>query len=186
MKLRNKLTAITAAAMLAFTGAGFAAWTFTNDASADSAANIAITAEAEDGVLEVKSPANLYIILDQAGIYYAASADAAAADAITTLDLTYTTTADPALGVDMGVTFSFAFGSLDGWTTYVDGLSNPEAKTLTMVKGANDVSFTLPSLSYTDAKPSKESEYNAMKTALDGKQITITVTANAAADDVAD
>ena len=29
MKLRNKLAAITAAAMLAFTGVGFAAWTFT-------------------------------------------------------------------------------------------------------------------------------------------------------------
>lgn len=30
MKLRNKLAAITAAAMLAFTGVGFAAWVFTN------------------------------------------------------------------------------------------------------------------------------------------------------------
>lgn len=30
MKLRNKIAAITAAAMVAFTGVGFAAWTFTN------------------------------------------------------------------------------------------------------------------------------------------------------------
>ena len=34
MKLRNKIAAITAAAMLAFTGVGFAAWTFTTERSA--------------------------------------------------------------------------------------------------------------------------------------------------------
>ena len=35
MKLRNKIAAITAAAMLAFTGVGFAAWTFTNVENAE-------------------------------------------------------------------------------------------------------------------------------------------------------
>ena len=37
MKLRNKIAAITAAAMLAFAGTGFAAWVFTNTVSTDDA-----------------------------------------------------------------------------------------------------------------------------------------------------
>lgn len=54
MKLRNKIAAITAAAMLAFTGVGFAAWTFTKEVN-QSVENISgvVTAavEAKDNIV---------------------------------------------------------------------------------------------------------------------------------------
>ena len=44
MKLRNKLAAITAAAMLAFTGIGFGAWIFGHEATANETVTPAVTA----------------------------------------------------------------------------------------------------------------------------------------------
>ena len=53
MKLRNKLAAITAAAMLAFTGVGFAAWTFNNSHEQETELGNYVTSaiEANDVVL---------------------------------------------------------------------------------------------------------------------------------------
>ena len=47
MKLRNKIAAITAAAMLAFTGVGFAAWVFTKDVSSEAPVTSVVTAAIE-------------------------------------------------------------------------------------------------------------------------------------------
>ena len=184
MKLRNKIAAITAAAMLAFTGIGFAAWTFNKDVTTDSTANIVVTAESEQGTLAINTT-DLYIILDQAGISYAT--DEAGANPVTELEATYTAVADGNLGENMDVTFTLEFsGATSDWSYYVEGLIDPSAQTITTVNGDNDLSFALPALSYTEHKPSTESEYDAMKAALDGKQLTLTVTADAAADNVAD
>ena len=68
MKLRNKIAAITAAAMLAFTGVGFAAWTFTktvND-SATITSNVTCGIEANNlkvynGSTEIE---NVYVVFD--------------------------------------------------------------------------------------------------------------------------
>ena len=62
MKLRNKLAAITAAAMLAFAGIGFAAWTFNKDVQETSQATIVVTDESEKGTLEILTT-DLYVIL---------------------------------------------------------------------------------------------------------------------------
>lgn len=63
MKLRNKLAAITAATMLAFTGIGFAAWTFTNTVNANSTASSGVVAAIEAKQLDVDHNA-LYLICD--------------------------------------------------------------------------------------------------------------------------
>lgn len=184
MKLRNKIAAITGAATLAFAGAGFAAWVFNKDVTEASTANVVVTTESEEGTLVINT-SSLYIILDQAEIYYAS--DAAGSSRVTALAATYTAVADGNLGENMSVTFSLAFsGAVTEWSTYVSGLADPAAQTIATVNGANNISFTLPALSYTASKPSTESEYDTMKAALDGKTLTLTVTANAAADDVAD
>lgn len=184
MKLRNKIAAITAASMLAFAGAGFAAWTFNKDVSDTSTANVVVTSESEQGTLEIETT-SLYIILDQAGIFYAE--DNAGANPVTELEATYTAVAAGNLGENMDVTFTLEFsGAVAAWSTYVNGLVDPASQTITTVNGANQVLFTLPTLTYTAAKPSTESEYDAMVTALDGQTLTLTVTADAAADDVAD
>lgn len=184
MKLRSKLTVITAALILVLVGVGFAAWTFNKDVATDTTGLVAITAESEQGELAITT-ASLYIILDQAGIYYAT--DAAGQNAITAIEATYTAVADGNLGENMSVTFSLAFSGTDAaWTNYISGLTVPANQTETVVNGANTISFTLPALTYTANKPSTESEYDTMVAALAGKSLTLTITADAAADDIAD
>ena len=184
MKLRNKIAAITAASMLAFAGVGFAAWVFNKDVETTSTANVVVTTESEQGTLTINTT-SLYIILDQAEIFYAS--DAAGTSKITKLEATYTAVAAGNLGENMDVTFSLAFsGAIDAWSNYVNGLVDPASQTITTVNGANAVEFALPALTYTANKPSTESQYDDMYAALNGKTLTLTVTANAAADDVAD
>lgn len=184
MNLKNKLAAITAAAMLAFAGVGFAAWTFNKDVQETSQATVVVTEESEKGTLEILTT-DLYVILDQAEIFYAS--DAEGANKVTKLDAKYTAEADGNLGENMDVAFDLAWsGAVADWSTYVSGLEDVDLGTKTVVNGENALSFDLPALSYTSAKPSTESEYDAMKAALDGKTLTITITADAVADDVAD
>ena len=184
MKLKNKLAAISAATMLAFTGVGYAAWTFNKDTNDTKNATVSVLAESEKGTLAISDTA-LYIILDQAGISYAS--DAAGEHPVTTLTATYTAEANGTLGENMDVDFDLAWGeAVEDWAYYVNGLTDVDAGTHTMVNGANAVSITLPTLTYTAHKPSTESEYDAMKTALNGATLTLTVTADAAADNVND
>jgi len=70
MKLRQKLAAITAAAMLAFTGVGFAAWTFNNTVVAEKQGTGYVTSAMDLKGLEVTSPENLYVVFDQAKPYW--------------------------------------------------------------------------------------------------------------------
>lgn len=180
MKLTNKLAAITAASMLSFAGVGFAAWTFNKDASISSTANIAVLAETELGTLTITTT-NLYIILDQSGIYYAT--DAAGENPITQLVANYTAVADGTYGANMDIDFTltWSIGSV-AWTNYVSGLTSVSLGTVTVDNGSNELLFTLPTLTYTANKPSTKSEYDTMKEALNGKSLTITITADAAAD----
>lgn len=69
MKLRNKLTAITAASMLAFAGVGFAAWTFTKTVADSATTTGQVTAAIEAHELKVQDSAGndvsgLYLICD--------------------------------------------------------------------------------------------------------------------------
>ena len=68
MKLRNKIAAITAAAMLAFTGVGFAAWTFTKELNSNAQIETKVTAAIEAKDLKVKAGTQevtkLYLICD--------------------------------------------------------------------------------------------------------------------------
>lgn len=69
MKLRNKLAAITAAAMLAFAGAGFAAWTFTKSVNDSASIEGKVTAAIEADGLEIQDGSGnqvsaLYLICD--------------------------------------------------------------------------------------------------------------------------
>ena len=68
MKLRNKIAAITAAAMLAFTGVGFAAWTFTKTIEANTTATSKVTCGIEANNLSVYNGSaeieNIYVVFD--------------------------------------------------------------------------------------------------------------------------
>lgn len=68
MKLRNKIAAITAAAMLAFTGVGFAAWTFTKTIEDNTTATSKVTCGIEANNLSVYNGSieieNIYVVFD--------------------------------------------------------------------------------------------------------------------------
>ena len=68
MKLRNKIAAITAAAMLAFTGVGFAAWTFTKTVEDSVTATSKVTCGIEANNLKVYNGdteiENIYVVFD--------------------------------------------------------------------------------------------------------------------------
>ena len=68
MKLRNKIAAITAAAMLAFTGVGFAAWTFTKTVEDSVTATSKVTCGIEANNLNVYNGdtkiENIYVVFD--------------------------------------------------------------------------------------------------------------------------
>ena len=106
MKLRNKIAAITAAAMLAFTGVGFATWTFTKtvEDSVTSTSKVTCGIEANNlkvynGDTEIDTEIeNIYVVFDAPttadgnrkageGIFYCSDITSPSTTKITTLKL---------------------------------------------------------------------------------------------------
>ena len=109
MKLRNKIAAITAAAMLAFTGVGFAAWTFTKTVEDSITATSKVTCGIEANNLKVYNGdteiyngdteiENIYVVFDAPttatgdrkageGIFYCTDLASPSTTKITTLKL---------------------------------------------------------------------------------------------------
>ena len=102
MKLRNKIAAITAAAMLAFTGVGFAAWTFTKTVEDRVTATSKVTCGIEANNLKVYNGdteiENIYVVFDAPttatgdrkageGIFYCSDITSPSTTKITTLKL---------------------------------------------------------------------------------------------------
>ena len=102
MKLRNKITAITAAAMLAFTGVGFAAWTFTKTVEDSVTSTSKVTCGIEANNLKVYNGdteiENIYVVFDAPttatgdrkageGIFYCSDITSPSTTKITTLKL---------------------------------------------------------------------------------------------------
>lgn len=102
MKLRNKIAAITAAAMLAFTGVGFAAWTFTKTVEDSVTVTSKVTCGIEANNLKVYNGdteiENIYVVFDAPtaadgnrkageGIFYCTDLASPSATKITTLKL---------------------------------------------------------------------------------------------------
>lgn len=70
MKLRNKLAAITAAAMLAFTGVGFAAWTFNNSVAQKQEVGTYVTSAINAKNVALSGDTTVYLVLDQEKPYW--------------------------------------------------------------------------------------------------------------------
>ena len=188
MKLRNKLAAIAAAAMLAFTGVGFAAWTFTKSVDADVTVTdkVAVGIELTDDLalhnasgdaqvtalyLICDAPAGNSNVLAGAGVYWAT--DAAGANAITNVYLKGTVTKDNEDGVlDNKATVTIAFeadySALS--STYIDFGAAPAISDVSNVSTVNGTeyqsgNFALPSVDYLIV-PTSISELTDMNTAL--------------------
>ena len=193
MKLRNKLAVITTAAMIAFAGVGFAAWTFTNVETAQVNTiedKVAVGIELNDG-FKLYNAANdaevsaLYLICDApagkdyvlagSGVYWAT--DNAGANAITNVYIkgSLAKNMEDSVKDKTTVTVQFTAAHNLGVNDYVTfgAMTAPANLVINdLVAGNTDVqsaSFALPAVAYsaTEANiPHSISELTAMNTAL--------------------
>ena len=189
MKLRNKLAAITTAAMLAFAGVGYAAWTFTAQRNAEVATiedRVAVGIELTDdfalynasGDAEVTAlylicdaPAGEAGVLDGDGVYWAT--DAAGANAITNVYIKGTITKDAEDGVkDNKSTVEVAFTASHNLASnsYVSFGAMTAPANVTGISTADgttvqSASFALPAVAYISV-PTSVAQLTAMDTAL--------------------
>ncbi len=184
MRTSNKITLIAGLSAIALIGTGYAAWTFSADATAEAEGNVNITAKAEEvGTLKVADGQSFYLTLDQDSIKWMNSADATTATEVTTIKLEYSGSqaSDYKSGkaVEETIVVKMELGSneLSEYVTLGDMAADQE-KTY---KGEDkiEIDFTLPTASYVEANyPRNETAYDTMKAALDGKKITLNFTAS--------
>lgn len=204
MKLRNKIAAITAAAMLAFTGVGFASWAFTKTVEADvehvtgkvTAAIEAKGLSVEDG--SGNAVTGLYIICDAPtsaqladagvtgllpgeGLYWSTQADGS--DKITSLTLIgereYDANDIADITTYVGHFAADAVGAVNGtWLNIgsVAALSIDSASTA-IATSTVSTTWTLPALSYADI-PESVAEVNALETEVNALDITYSFSFN--------
>lgn len=178
MKLLNKVTLVSVLGCAAVVGTGFAAWTFNQSATAGSKANVLITSTATEGTLEA-SATQLYLILDQSEVYFSTSNDEATAleNKVTSITLTYTGSEESSDVSD--VSFSFTQNVSSSLTTYIS-VSEGSLSDAVALDNVKTVEFTLPTLTYTDNKPTTIAKYNEMKSAVADATITFSFTATVA------
>lgn len=190
MKLRNKLAVVTATSMLAFIGAGFAAWQFTTNEVAETAGSNLVTCAVEADDLSVDYT-TLYLILDAPadptgplnpgeGIFWSAAADGS--EPITSLTLTGSFNHNQEdLDFNHGVDYTFSCvesGDLAANTAYFNytagSFASGETGSSTTFADVEAV-YTLPTYAYVaDVKAYDEvADVTAMNTALNGKTLTL-------------
>lgn len=201
MKLRNKIAAITAAAMLAFTGVGFAAWTFTKsvDSEIDSITG-KVTAAIEAKELKVQDGSGndvtgLYLICDapagQAGlvaangIYWSTEADGKDGSGnkseITSLTLIGSVTEDDNNIADIAKYVGhFEMTSVAATTgTWVNIAAASLDTTVTSTSKDADVEYVwnLPAPSYA-VVPTSVAEVNSLETEVNALDLTFSFSFN--------
>lgn len=183
MKLRNKLAAITAAAMLAFAGAGFAAWTFNNNVEQEQEASVYVTSaiNAKDVVLSGNT--TVYLVLDQAKPYWSTAVnngskpvELANGKITVTPDYDLTNNND---GASWTYTVTSAIDVDSDIANYVNVTGfDTVNKTGTITAAGNEtiaaIDYDLPALSYTANKPLNYADYLDMLSDVNGKVITFT------------
>ena len=196
MKLRNKLAAITAAAMLAFTGVGFAAWTFTKTVEDSVTATSKVTCGIEANNLKVYNGdteiENIYIVFDAPttatgdrkageGIFYCTDLASPSTTKITTLKL---------VGQIDHIENDLHYGDVVEQVEFkVAETNNIPVEQVSFNAGSiadsvqdvvvddneYEAIYTLPTLDYVDA-PASLAELTAFDTAVSGKTILLAFT----------
>lgn len=173
----TKVALVAGVAALALVGTGYAAWHFSSDASVDVSGNVNIIAkDTEVGTLNLKAGQTFSIVLDQkedGGVYWADASGNKLNPANVVLEYK---------GIDRVVkeTISISMESdCSALETYVTFGADAEAQEFTWTGGtdAEEITFALPTVEYTDAYPLNETQYDAMVTALDGAEVTFTFSA---------
>ena len=184
MTLKNKISAITAATMLAFAGVGYAAWTFNGSVAQEAQEAAYATSAINAKNVTLSGNTTVYLVLDQAKPYWSTAVDTGSKPvelangkitvtpdydlqdqndgASWTYTITGTMTVDSAIATYVNAT---GFGSNDTLTGTVTAAG---AETIAAVN------FNLPALAYTASKPANYAEYQTMLTAVASAHITFT------------
>ena len=183
MKLRNKIAAITAAAMLAFAGVGYAAWTFNNSVAQEAEIPTYVTSAISAKNVELSGNTTVYLVLDQAKPYWSTAVDTGSKP-VELANGKITVTPDYDLqdqndGASWTYTLTSAIDVDSDIATYVDVTGfDTVAKTGTITAAGDEgiaaVDYTLPALAYTASKPNSFADYQTMLSAVDGAVITFT------------
>ena len=196
MKLRNKIAAITAADMLAFTGVGFAAWTFTKTIEANTTATSKVTCGIEANNLKVYNGSakieNIYVVFDAPttatgdrkageGIFYCTDLASPLTTKITTLKLVGQidhTENDLHYG-DAVEQVEFKVAETNNipveQVSFSAGSITDSVQDVVVDDNDYKAIYTLPTLDYVDA-PTSLDELNAFGAAVSGKTISLVFT----------
>ena len=196
MKLRNKIAAITAASMLAFTGVGFAAWTFTKTVEDSVTAASKVTCGIEANNLNVYNGdtkiENIYVVFDAPttatgdrkageGIFYCTDLASPSTTKITTLKL---------VGQIDHIENDLHYGDVVEQVEFkVAETNNIPVEQVSFNAGSiadsvqdvvvddneYEAIYTLPTLDYVDA-PASLDELTAFDAAVSGKTISLAFT----------
>ena len=197
MKLRNKLAAITAAAMLAFAGTGFAAWTFTKSVNDSASVSGKVTAAIEADELKVQDGAghdvsSLYLICDAPsgetglvagnGIYWSTENSNDYSKKIEALTLIGSVTEDDNdiadINTYVGHFESTATSAISGSWVNVAATSALNQTVTSESKNSNvQYVWNLPAVSYA-AVPTSVAEVNALETEVHGISLTFSFSFN--------
>lgn len=181
MKLRNKLAIITSASMLAFIGAGYAAWTFNNNVAQSQDASVYATSAINAKNVELSGNTTVFLVLDQAKPYWSVAVNNGSkpvelANGKITVSPDYDLT-DQNDGASWTYTITSAISVDAAIATYVnvtgfDTVNKTGTITAAGAEAIAEVDYDLPALAYTASKPSTYAEYEAMVAAVAGKVIT--------------
>ena len=182
MRTSNKITLIAGLSAIALVGTGYAAWTFSNDATTTAESNVNITTKAaEVGTLALADGQTFVLTLDQDFIGWQKTANDNNTSDVSTIKLEYTGSEEKdykggyAVDENIKVTMTADYGALSTYVTF-DALDADLTKEYTGTK--LEFEFNLPSVSYVDAKyPRNETDFDAMVTAIGSAKVNFTFTA---------
>lgn len=183
MTLKNKISAITAAAMLAFAGVGYAAWTFNNGVAQTAQENAYVTSAINAKNVVLSGNTTVYLVLDQAKPYWStAVSNGSKPVELENGKITVTPSYDLQNQND-GASWTYHLTSAinvdAAIATYVNvtGFDTVE-KTDTITAAGHEtiepVDYDLPALEYTASKPADYAAYQTMLSAVATAHITFT------------
>ena len=183
MTLKNKISAITAAAMLAFAGVGYAAWTFNNN----EAHSVQETAYATSAInaknVALSGNTTVYLVLDQDHPYWSTAVNNGSKPVeLANGKITVTPSYDLQNQND-GASWTYALTSaisVDEEISHyvnVSGFDTTTRNGTITAAGAQTIAavdYALPTLAYTANKPTNYAEYQDMLTNISAAHITFT------------
>ena len=181
--MKNKLSIITIASMLALVGTGFAAWTFNNNAAKDVEVGTYVTSAINAKDVTLSGNTTVYLVLDQAKPYWSTAVNTGSKP-VELANGKITVTPDYDLqnqndGASWTYTLTSSIDVDSDIANYVNVTGfDTTNKTGTIHASVGEtiapVDYNLPTLSYTANKPSTYAEYQDMLSDVSGKVITFT------------